>query len=176
MTLKFLICFLLYTTDVNYMALMNYSIFWVIMRCKVVKNRRFRTTYWSNLQGSSFSSSWRAWPLKMGPIIVSKRTFLHHLMPPNNPKDVRIHLNHSRRLRSHVALMYCAISGLSYATCCLYLSHSVAGVAHQYFTGTYATSLILQTARIQQISILLLWKSQFSACYYTILLSTCLSY
>jgi hypothetical protein len=42
-------------------ATSNYSVFWVITRHKTVSNRRFGTTYWSHIQGSSFKEHdpWR---------------------------------------------------------------------------------------------------------------------
>ena len=79
------------------------SIFWIIMRRKVVWNRRFGTTYRSHLQRSSCPRRLlvlTAWPLKMGPIGSPETSVSNHLTPRNNPEDGRIQFNRGGSLRS----------------------------------------------------------------------------
>ena len=75
---------------------LNYSVFWVITRGKVVWNRRFGTTY-----------SVPSCPLKMGPIDSPKTSVLNHLTPHDNPEDGRIQFDRGGSLRSREVIQHC---------------------------------------------------------------------
>ena len=81
---------------------LNYSIFWVTTRSKLIWNRRFGTTYRYHLQGYFCT----VWHLKMGPIHSPETSVLNQLMPRNNPENGRIEFNCGGGLRSRTVVAF----------------------------------------------------------------------
>jgi hypothetical protein len=82
--------------------LQNYSVFWDVTQRRLVKNRRFRTTYRSHL--------WYL-PLKMGPIRNPETSVPNQPTVRNIPEDWRIQVNGSGSLAmSHDQGSACAVS------------------------------------------------------------------
>ena len=77
----------------------NDSFFWDTMRRKIVRNRRFGTTYNSHLQGSGCPRR-NNLSLEEGPIGIPETLVCNHITPSNNPEDGRIQFNLGESQRS----------------------------------------------------------------------------
>jgi hypothetical protein len=69
---------------------MNYSVFLIVNRREVFRNRRFGTLYLPHLQGSSFSDSLI---LKVEQIGSSETSVSNHLTPRDNPEEGETEFN-----------------------------------------------------------------------------------